>query len=639
MKNKFKGVLLYFTAIVMTICGFPICANAAAPVFSEYTTSVHPGQMTNGPDGNIWFTNAFTNTINKINQSGTITSYSVNSYLLTPGSVSDITNGPDGNLWFTLPQVNGVSAGQIGKITPSGAITMYLLPLTYSATAITSGPDGALWFTENISSTFTGAIGRITTSGAITHYAYNDNYPELSDIALGPDGALWFTEYGNNTYATGPAIGKIDTSGNITRYSLSGYYSIYPIHITSNPDGNLWFATQNQIGSISTTGTINITSSTAAGIGELVSGANGTLWYTDRGNNSIVKRTLSGNTSSYSIPTVNSDPCSGLAFGGDGNLWFSEYLSNKIAKMTMPTNFNEYTTLPHPSEITTGPDGNLWFINQFNYRIYKTTPSGTTTYYNISSNGSLKDITPGPDGNLWFTVLSQGSSTGQIGRITTSGVVTLYNLPGVTAALYITAGSDGALWFTATTTSTNAWYVGRITTTGTISMYQYNSSYPNLMGISLGSDGSVWVTENANSGGSTGAAIAKIDTSGNITRYSLSSYFGIHPEFITSGGDGALWFTNSVGQIGRITTSGQISFRLAGGGSLGGITTGLDGSIWYSDRSAFGNKIINMSMSGIVSSYTVPTANADTFSLTTAPNGNIWFSEYVANKIGEFIVN
>jgi virginiamycin B lyase len=61
---------------------------------------------------------------------------------------------------------------------------------------------------------------------------------------------------------------------------------------------------------------------------------------------------------------------------------------------------------------------------------------------------------------------------------------------------------------------------------------------------------------------------------------------------ITSGPDGALWFTeDSVNKIGRITTAGVITeFPVPTAGSgLRGITTGPDGALWFTEN--FSNKI------------------------------------------------
>ena len=69
----------------------------------------------------------------------------------------NITSGPDGALWFTEGRAN-----QIGRIDPTThVVTEYPLPTSNSGPAwITSGPDGALWFTE----AYANKIGKVLLS-------------------------------------------------------------------------------------------------------------------------------------------------------------------------------------------------------------------------------------------------------------------------------------------------------------------------------------------------------------------------------------------------------------------------------------------------------------------------------------------
>jgi virginiamycin B lyase len=120
----------------------------------------------------------------------------------TRGTPFDITAGPDGNLWFT------VGAGEIGRITPGGSITLFRLPgtcgkyLTCAPWGITAGPDGNLWFTEEIGN----VIGRITPGGSFSAFRIPTASSRPEGITVGPDGNLWFTEEG------GSKIGRITTS-------------------------------------------------------------------------------------------------------------------------------------------------------------------------------------------------------------------------------------------------------------------------------------------------------------------------------------------------------------------------------------------------------------------------------------------
>ena len=71
--------------------------------------------------------------------------------------------------------------------------------------------------------------------------------------------------------------------------------------------------------------------------------------------------------------------------------------------------------------------------------------------------------------------------------------------------------------------------------------------------IVAGPDGALWFTERfAN-------AIGRIDTSGNITEFTVPSVVSF-PQVITAGPDNALWFTETfTSKIGRIDTSGNIT--------------------------------------------------------------------------------
>ena len=54
-----------------------------------------------------------------------------------------MTLGPDGAVWFTQED-DEVSTNQIGRITPRGAVSIYLVPTAYSDPyGIAAGPDGA----------------------------------------------------------------------------------------------------------------------------------------------------------------------------------------------------------------------------------------------------------------------------------------------------------------------------------------------------------------------------------------------------------------------------------------------------------------------------------------------------------------
>ena len=97
--------------LVAAMAGLQSAAATAAPPIIEFTAptaSSAPYGIAAGPDGNLWFTEAFGNKISRITPAGVINEFPI------PGGFDEpqgITTGPDGNLWFTL-------LNKIGRLSP-----------------------------------------------------------------------------------------------------------------------------------------------------------------------------------------------------------------------------------------------------------------------------------------------------------------------------------------------------------------------------------------------------------------------------------------------------------------------------------------------------------------------------------------
>ncbi len=63
-----------------------------------------------------------------------------------------------------------------------------------------------------------------------------------------------------------------------------------------------------------------------------------------------------------------------------------------------------------------------------------------------------------------------------------------------------------------------------------------------------------------------------------------------------------------------------------------GITAGPDGNLWFTESNA--NKIGRITTSGGFSEFPVPTSSSDPIGITAGPDGNLWFAETAGNKIG-----
>lgn len=202
-----------------------------------------PERITSGPDGNLWFTEFWTNRIGRMTTAGVLTEFPIP----TPDSAPrGITTGPDGNLWFVE---SAFSHTAIARMTTAGVVTEY--PLGGSADdqlqpfEIVAGADGNLWFTQSHPSAPQGEIGRITPSGALMLITL-PNGGRPGDVALGPDGNVWFTNSGANT------VGRITPAGVLRQFALPTR-SAMPQGIAAGADGRMWFAEAGKFASIGLT--------------------------------------------------------------------------------------------------------------------------------------------------------------------------------------------------------------------------------------------------------------------------------------------------------------------------------------------------------------------------------------------------
>jgi streptogramin lyase len=459
------------------------------------------------------------------------------------------------------------------RALPALSVTSFSIPLTalVEPQGITLGPDGNLWFTESGA----GAIGRMTATGALSQFT-------LPDVS--------------------------------TKSASSGAGESSPIHpeaITAGPDSALWFTTDSSlIGRISTDGTI--TEFAASGLGSttsaIVAGPDGALWFTGTPGG-IGRITTSGVVSEFALPQI--PPAAGSAAGTAG----TQALAIGIA---------------------VGPDGALWF-GGVPGEVGRITTAGVVTELPVGSGTTPDAITSGPDGALWFT-----GSSDQVGRITTAGVVTEFATKGAfpigpaipTEPQAIVVGPDGALWMTDETGT-----IGRMTTSGAFTRFALPGNFSQVTGVVAGPDGNLWFTEqeDGQTGGQqpaigemTPAGVAKLYPLPQGTTLDPNRGVAANPGSITTGPDGATWFTEN-DAIGRITTDGTIEqFPLATPGATPeDITAGPDGSVWFGQPdSSDGNSwsICRITTSGAINVYPIPNA-ANIWGITGGPGGKVWFTE------------
>ncbi|MGH7685241.1 MAG: virginiamycin B lyase family protein [Candidatus Dormibacteria bacterium] len=214
-----------------------------------------------GPDGNVWFSGSVSSCegggcfsgsyIGRLTPKGSISQFRIPD---PTNRVADITAGPDGALWFTE-----APGAHVGRITTSGTITEFVVPgvagnlLPTAVQNITAGPDGAVWATLDPV-----GIVRIATDGSTQSFATPQNVGGCcagfgpNAINAGPLGSLWFTK----SLQSSVWIGRLSTSGEIAIYPVPASVAAYGgTVIAAGPDNAVWFGEQNMIVRMSSTAT------------------------------------------------------------------------------------------------------------------------------------------------------------------------------------------------------------------------------------------------------------------------------------------------------------------------------------------------------------------------------------------------
>jgi virginiamycin B lyase len=267
----------------------------------------------------------------------------------------DITQGADGNFWFTLS--NG---SQVGRITPKGQITTFRTPSLSNPAFMSLGPDGNVWFGEGS----TGKIAFITPAGRITELQFSF-FGVSVGITTGSDGNVWFSDQ------TDHAIWRYNLStGTFTEFRTLMPNS-FPGDMTLGADGNVWFTEQavGKFGWITPSGQITeftgVDSPTS-----IAAGPDGNLWIASAFTPTIARVTTGGEITVFPVPHTPSI----IRPGAGDNLLFTSFTANTIGSITTDGVVTESQPFPHsaPLGITAGMRNQVWFLGNGSNRVYRT---------------------------------------------------------------------------------------------------------------------------------------------------------------------------------------------------------------------------------------------------------------------------
>jgi virginiamycin B lyase len=213
---------------------------------------------------------------------------------------------------------------------------------------------------------------------------------------------------------------------------------------------------------------------------------------------------------------------------------------------------------------------------------------------------------------IWFT----GKATGTVGRIDPNGTVTTFPLHTITSPA---------------------------STVGSVPIY-----------IKAGPDGNMWVTELV------GNAIARVTPAGVVTEFPVPTHSSRPIALVPDPNGRGMWFTEEAGnKVGFIDKDGNITEfpvpKTQNNVILAGLALDSDKNLWvqqyvdyFSPYPAEADHIVKIDRSILtakpmdisripVTFYEVPTAGTVFHRIIQGPDGNMWFTEMNANKVGKLI--
>jgi streptogramin lyase len=300
----------------------------------------------------------------------------------------------------------------------------------------------------------------------------------------------------------------------------------------------------------------------------------------------------------------------------------------QAAPIGMLKQFKVPTAGSSPEHITQASDGNFWFTESFlndqnatPHKVGRITPAGQVTEFNVCDFCFPTDIVQGSDGVLYFT-----KNDAPLGRITTDGQV----LPDAGEIFSFNGNGIDAHGDDIWVTDFNNDSIHRYDIpTGVFTEFPTPASSGNTdpLDVAVAPDGIVWFTEGL-------GQIGRLDpATGVITEIDVDGF----PREISIASDGAVWFTErftpqAVGRINPVPDpdADDVTLFPVDGGPLG-IAPAADGSMWFT-RTIAGN-IARITPSGVITAQSKTVKGSEPFGITVPSDGNPWFTMLSADKI------
>jgi virginiamycin B lyase len=491
-----------------------------------------------------------------------------------PGTIAV---GGAGDLWVTEPR--RVAIGYVSA--QSGKWSELDLPLAIGSLKLLDVDSGEnVWF----ASTDHLLIGRLTpASRSFRTFRVPPSLGYPQSLSVDGTRGLWFVADGKLAYVD-------SKDGQISAWPIPG---VAPSSVSAIGRG-AFVAASGRLLEFDRSGRHFVRVSLPAGFRALnmVRDHIGGAWIA--GQNAMLH--VAGQTSRAGLYEIaDLDASAPFVAGPDGRVCFP--LDGAAACLGTDGTLREFSWswLPGMIGVATGA-GHIWFSERGRLTRVDVSKQVSRFVYPRDAYGPA-DIAVAPNGTVW------AAGHGTIERFTTSGAGTSIPLgPPGSGPFGIATDRQGGVWFAMEHA------VGRLPSTGApaaLAIYRAGSN-ASPEAVALDAHGTAWVTDMS-------GAIVQIDAGGKMRRHELPQPYA-EPFGVTIGPDKAVWFTEFMNDsIGRLDPgSGAIvEYRLPEHHEFPTSIVAADGALWFLELSGF---LGRMSLNGEVTEISVPTPSPNSVS-------------------------
>ncbi|GCF09915.1 Vgb family protein [Dictyobacter arantiisoli] len=224
--------------------------------------------------------------------------------------------------------------------------------------------------------------------------------------------------------------------------------------------------------------------------------------------------------------------------------------------------------------------------------------------------------------------LKSSTQTGRENKKTAlTPIFTQYEIPTqYSESTGIDAGVDKAIWFS----EVDGARIGRVTDTGVFTEFVLPAHSDARRLVAL-NNGTIWFTDLTNGKVEELVPFLKL-----LFIYNLPD--GAKPFGITASPEETIWVTdyahNALDRL-KFNTNVLTTYPIPTPNAQPlDLIAGSDSTVWFTEL--YGNKIGHIAANGDITEFAVPTLNSKPTGLTMGSDGNLWFVEQAGNKIGRF---